>query len=81
MVSGGRLDLSAAFSHARFRRGPAGQFFPGNLVVPFFNENAYGYKNADGLDTVVTSGIGYYGPPMRVGTNSEITVVHVRFGE
>ncbi|MBQ8305392.1 MAG: metallophosphoesterase [Blautia sp.] len=59
----------------------AGQIFPGNLIVPFFNENAYGYKNAGGLDTIVTSGIGYYGPPMRVGTNSEITVVHIRFGK
>ena len=59
----------------------AGQIFPGNLIVPFFNENAYGYKNVSGLDTVVTAGVGYYGPPMRVGTNSEITVVRVHFGE
>ena len=59
----------------------AGQIFPGNLIVPFFNENAYGYKNVSGVDTVVTAGVGYYGPPMRVGTNSEITVVRVHFGE
>ena len=57
----------------------AGQVFPGNLIVPFFNENAYGYKVISGLQTIVTSGIGYYGPPMRVGTNSEITVVNVHF--
>ena len=57
----------------------AGQVFPGNLIVPFFNENAYGYKNISGLETVVTSGIGYYGPPMRVGTNSEIAVIHIHF--
>ena len=57
----------------------AGQIFPGNLIVPFFNENGYGYKNISGVDTVVTSGIGFYGPPMRVGTNSEITVVDVHF--
>ena len=56
-----------------------GQLFPGNLIVPFFNENAYGYKNISGLDTIVSSGIGYYGPPMRVGTNSEITVVNIHF--
>ena len=55
----------------------AGQIFPGNLIVPFFNENAYGYKNISGLDTIVSSGVGYYGPPMRVGTNSEITVVNI----
>ena len=58
----------------------AGQLFPGNLIVPFFNENAYGYKVLGGLDTVVTSGIGYYGPPMRVGTNSEIMVLNLHFG-
>ena len=57
----------------------AGQVFPGNLIVPFFNENAYGYKNVSGLDTVVTSGVGYYGPPMRVGTDSEITVINLHF--
>ena len=57
----------------------AGQLFPGNLIVPFFNENAYGYRVISGLDTIVTVGVGYYGPPMRVGTDSEVTVVHVRF--
>ena len=57
----------------------AGQIFPGNLIVPFFNENAYGFKNVSGVDTIVTAGIGYYGPPMRVGTDSEITVVNIHF--
>ena len=59
----------------------AGQIFPGNLVVPFFNENAYGYKVVSGLQTIVTSGVGYYGPPMRVGTTAEITVVNLTFGD
>lgn len=57
----------------------AGQIFPGNLIVPFFNENAWGYKRVDGLDTYVTAGVGYYGPPMRVGTDSEVTVIRMRF--
>jgi len=57
----------------------AGQMFPGNLVIPFFNENAWGYKRVHGLDTVVTAGVGYYGPPMRVGTNSEVSVVNLKF--
>lgn len=54
-----------------------GQIFPGNLIVPFFNENAYGLKTIGGMDTVVTSGTGYYGPPMRVGTDSEIMVLEI----
>lgn len=57
----------------------AGQMFPGNLVVPFFNENAWGYARVHGLDTVVTAGVGYYGPPMRVGTDSEVSVVTLKF--
>ena len=57
----------------------AGQLFPGNLVVPFFNENSWGYALVHGLHTFVTSGVGYYGPPMRVGTNSEITVIELDF--
>ena len=57
----------------------AGQMFPGNLVVPFFNENPWGHRIVQGMDTFVTAGVGYYGPPMRVGTDSEVTVIHVHF--
>ena len=57
----------------------AGQIFPGNLIVPLFNENAWGHKRVNGMDTFVTAGVGYYGPPMRVGTDSEITVIHLSF--
>ena len=56
-----------------------GQFFPGNLIVPLFNENGWGYKVVDGLQTLVTAGIGYYGPPIRVGTDSEISVIRLTF--
>ena len=56
-----------------------GQIFPGNLVVPLFNENGYGVKELHGATTVVTAGVGYYGPPMRVGTDSEVTVLNVTF--
>ena len=57
----------------------AGQIFPGNLIVPFFNENAWGYKKVHELDTFVTAGVGYYGPPLRIGTDSEITVINLTF--
>ena len=56
-----------------------GQIFPGNLVVPFFNENAYGIKELYGAETVVTAAVGYYGPPMRFGTDSEVTLINVTF--
>ena len=56
-----------------------GQIFPGNIIVNFFNENGYGYKRVDGLQTLVTGGVGYYGPPLRIGTHSEITVIDLNF--
>ena len=56
-----------------------GQIFPGNLFVGFFNENAYGYKEIYGMPTVVTSGVGYYGPPLRVGTDSEVVALNVEY--
>ena len=57
----------------------AGQMFPGDLIVPLFNENGWGYKIIEGLYTYVTAGVGYYGPPMRVGTDSEVTVINLKF--
>ena len=56
-----------------------GQFFPVNFFVRLFNENAYGWKDVGGMDTFVTSGVGYYGPPIRVGTNSEVMVIEVAY--
>lgn len=56
-----------------------GQIFPVNFFVSLFNDNAYGYKNVGGLDTFVTSGVGYYGPPMRIGTDSEVMVIDVKY--
>ena len=53
----------------------AGQFFPGTITTQLFFDNVWGYKKVAGLDTYVTSGIGYYGPPIRVGCDSEIMVV------
>ena len=52
-----------------------GQIFPGNLIIRFFNENSYGFKKVGSALTFVTSGIGYYGPPIRIGTHSEIAVL------
>jgi predicted MPP superfamily phosphohydrolase len=57
----------------------AGQIFPGNLITPFFNANNYGLKTLYNLQSVVTSGVGFYGPPLRVGTDSEIMMVTIHF--
>ena len=52
-----------------------GQIFPGNLYCRLFTEQSYGLKDWGSSKAIVTSGVGYYGPPIRVGTISEIVVI------
>ncbi|MEE0421566.1 MAG: metallophosphoesterase [Lachnospiraceae bacterium] len=56
-----------------------GQLFPGNLVTALIWDNSYGYQKEGGLHTFVTSGVGVWGPNMRVCTKSEIASVTVKF--
>ena len=54
-----------------------GQIFPGNIITKFLTEQSYGMKNWGEAIAVVTSGVGYYGPPIRVCTISEIVVINL----
>ena len=56
-----------------------GQLFPGNLTIQLFWENAYGYSRKDAMQVIVTSGVGLFGPNMRVGTKAEICPITLRF--
>ncbi|MBS7009732.1 metallophosphoesterase [Anaerostipes sp.] len=56
-----------------------GQIFPGNLMTALMWENSCGYKKIGNMNSVVTSGAGVWGPPMRVGTKSEVCEITVRF--
>ena len=42
-------------------------------------ENAYGYLQKGQTHNVVTSGVGVFGPYLRVGTKAEICAVRVGF--
>ena len=55
----------------------AGQLFPGNIIINFFLDIAYGYKNFDGMHNIVTSGVGLFGPNMRTFTKAEIAQVKI----
>lgn len=55
----------------------AGQIFPGNIIINFFWDIAYGYKNFDGMHNIVTSGVGLFGPNMRTFTKAEIAQVKI----
>lgn len=54
-----------------------GQVFPANLITNLLYTVDYGYyqKDADSPHVIVTSGVGTWGMPMRVGTNCEIVTV------
>lgn len=56
-----------------------GQTFPGNLTIGLMWENAYGYLQKGQMHNIVTSGVGVFGPYMRVGTKAEICAVRVEF--
>lgn len=56
-----------------------GQMFPGNLVTALMWENSCGYLQKDSMHNIVTSGVGVFGPNMRVGTKSEICSITVYF--
>lgn len=56
-----------------------GQMFPGNLTIHFFWENPCGYLKKGNMHNIVTSGIGVFGPNMRVGTKSEVCNIEVEF--
>jgi Predicted phosphohydrolases len=54
-----------------------GQLFPGELVTNMLFKVDYGYKKYNDTNVIVTSGVGYWGIPMRVLTNSEIVNIKV----
>ena len=50
-----------------------GQIFPFGLLVRFVQPYLHGlYKIQDGTQIFVTQGVGWWGPPMRIGTHAEI---------
>jgi len=52
-----------------------GQFFPWNLVATLAQPYIQGLHRRDGTWIYVSKGTGYWGPPVRLGARSEITVV------
>ena len=56
-----------------------GQLFPGNLTIKLMWENACGYLKKGDMHSIVTSGVGLFGPNMRVGTKSEICDIMMHF--
>jgi uncharacterized protein len=56
-----------------------GQIAPGFLFTSRMYENDWGYLQKGSLHTVVSSGYGFWGTPVRMGTRSEIVQIIVKF--
>lgn len=56
-----------------------GQVFPGTILTNILWENPYGLKKIANFHSIVTSGVGLYGPNMRVGTKPEVVNIKVNF--
>jgi predicted MPP superfamily phosphohydrolase len=56
-----------------------GQLFPANFITNAMYAVDYGYyqKDPQSPHVIVTSGVGYWGMPMRVGTDCEIVTIHL----
>jgi len=57
-----------------------GQIIPGNLITKAMYTVDYGHyqKDSDNPHVIVTSGVGTWGTPLRVGTNNEIVNIRLR---
>jgi len=74
------LDMEVAaqkgFSLAFFGHTHNGQIFPLNLFTKkIYKGYDYGLKKYGSMQTYTSSGVGTWGPPLRLGTKSEIVLV------
>lgn len=58
-----------------------GQMFPSNIFVKLFWPNPHGLIKENNLTSIVTSGVGVYGPNMRIGTTEEVVCIDINFKE
>ena len=56
-----------------------GQMFPSNILLKVIWDNPYGLLKVGNMTSIVTSGIGVYGPNMRVLTTAEVVNINVNF--
>ena len=54
-----------------------GQFFPYNLMVHFFQPYVAGLHQHENTRIYISRGTGYWGPPLRLGSPSEITLLRL----
>lgn len=56
-----------------------GQLMPGHLITRRLFELDWGYLRKDAMHAIVSSGFGSWGPPLRLGSRSELLDIRVSF--
>lgn len=56
-----------------------GQMAPNHLITRRVFELDWGYKQKKQLHAIVSSGFGFWGPPIRIGSRSEIVSIEIKF--
>ncbi|UQZ36477.1 phosphoesterase [Paenibacillus sp. PK3_47] len=56
-----------------------GQIAPAHLITSRLFENDWGYLQKGQFHSVVSSGYGFWGPPIRIGSRSEVVSIKVQF--
>lgn len=56
-----------------------GQIWPISLLTDYMFEQSYGLKQKGNSQIYVSSGLSLWGPPFRIGTNSEMVVFNITF--
>ena len=70
----GRSHLPGGHTHA-------GQLWPATYVAKMIFEYNKGLHDFNGTNVYVSQGTGTFGPPMRVGTESELAILNLNPGE
>ena len=55
-----------------------GQVWPLSLLTDYIYEQSHGYRKWQNTHIYVSSGLSLWGPPFRIGTNSELAIITVK---
>ncbi len=55
-----------------------GQFSPNDLITRLMFKKDHGLYQNDGYSLIVTSGVGTWGPPVRVGSSGEVVFIRIK---
>ncbi|QFY41954.1 metallophosphoesterase [Candidatus Methylospira mobilis] len=73
-----RMAQAAGFDLQLSGHTHAGQYFPFSLFIRLFQRYYKGLNRYENMWVYVNSGTGYWGPPLRAGVPSEITLIQLK---